>query len=385
MKETTVSRKHCVDCQAEVIVDPGGYCPSGHHLPSAGTRVEVAIGNELPHPDEPQPWVGRIDAAEVAPVTVPEPRVAQPRTAPGLAPAAPPPPATQDLFAELGALHTDEEPGPATTPPPAAPAPQTPTPPPPPAAAGPWSAPVPDRPEPMADEPSPAPSTPQPAAFEPAAAEPFVPAEPWRAPAADAHSTPATNGNATPAVNGHATPSPSAPAPAPDGEAGTHEALSEISALEAAVRSLTEQTTEPPSAATPPPPPASAPPAATPPPPAPAPQSYAPEPPEPPTSAPQAPAPPPPAAAPSDEHELRRAAFADVAALGLEVAAQEEAAPSEPSAADPTPPEAPSEIHEPQASASEARPAAGIDTMNFTAKGGRPRRSEAKKRRLFGR
>lgn len=330
-----MSRVPCVECSTDVVVDPGGYCPSGHHLPSAGARVEAGIGSELVHPDEPEPWVGRIEPDEVAAVSAPAPRVATPRAAPGLEPAAPPPPAAQDLFAELGALNDEPAADPA----------------------------VPQRPD---QGSAPAPESWTPGAMPPTEAPSAAgsSAEPWASPA-----VPDDHGGQT-----------TAPGPADRPEA--REALSEISALEAAVQSLSD---EPPSA--PPSPAASEPPTPaepTPPPPPAAPQ---------PTTAPPTAAPP---AAPQptdrDEHELRRAAFADVAALGLEAAAAEETDPAP--AADAPP--APTPLHhapttdeavaeEPQAAGAEGRSTVGIDTMNFTAKGNRPRRGEAKKRRLFGR
>ena len=61
-KELTVSRVHCVDCATSVVVDPQGICPEGHHVGAGGARVEAAMGSRTAHPDEPEPWVHRIEA-----------------------------------------------------------------------------------------------------------------------------------------------------------------------------------------------------------------------------------------------------------------------------------------------------------------------------------
>jgi hypothetical protein len=58
-----VSRVHCVDCATSVVVDPQGICPEGHHVGAGGARVEAAMGSRTAHPDEPEPWVHRIDPA----------------------------------------------------------------------------------------------------------------------------------------------------------------------------------------------------------------------------------------------------------------------------------------------------------------------------------
>ncbi|MFU8839690.1 MAG: hypothetical protein ACNA8R_03100 [Nitriliruptoraceae bacterium] len=58
-----MSRVHCVDCATSVVVDPQGVCPEGHHVGAGGARVEAAMGSRTAHPDEPEPWVHRIDPA----------------------------------------------------------------------------------------------------------------------------------------------------------------------------------------------------------------------------------------------------------------------------------------------------------------------------------
>jgi hypothetical protein len=59
-----VSRAHCLDCGDHVVVDPAGRCPEGHHVGIAGARIEGALGSHTPHPDEPEPWVARVDLGE---------------------------------------------------------------------------------------------------------------------------------------------------------------------------------------------------------------------------------------------------------------------------------------------------------------------------------
>jgi hypothetical protein len=59
-----VSRAHCLDCGDHVVVDPAGRCPEGHHVGVAGARIEGALGSHTPHPDEPEPWVARVDLDE---------------------------------------------------------------------------------------------------------------------------------------------------------------------------------------------------------------------------------------------------------------------------------------------------------------------------------
>jgi hypothetical protein len=51
-----VARVHCPDCEMAVVVDPNGVCPEGHLIGNAGRRIELAIGDHTPHPDEPEPW-----------------------------------------------------------------------------------------------------------------------------------------------------------------------------------------------------------------------------------------------------------------------------------------------------------------------------------------
>ena len=60
-----MSQVHCLECGGKVVVDPRGQCPDGHTVGTPGNRIEMAMGHETAHPDEPQPWVYRIDPAEV--------------------------------------------------------------------------------------------------------------------------------------------------------------------------------------------------------------------------------------------------------------------------------------------------------------------------------
>jgi hypothetical protein len=55
-----VSRVQCRDCNMEVVVDPTGRCPEGHLVGVAGERIAGSIGEGPRHPDEPEPWVGRV-------------------------------------------------------------------------------------------------------------------------------------------------------------------------------------------------------------------------------------------------------------------------------------------------------------------------------------
>lgn len=61
-----MSRVHCLECDVPVVLDPRGICPEGHYVGAAGVRVEQVIGSQQRHPDEPEPWVYRIDESEVA-------------------------------------------------------------------------------------------------------------------------------------------------------------------------------------------------------------------------------------------------------------------------------------------------------------------------------
>jgi hypothetical protein len=67
-----VSRAHCLDCGDHVVIDPAGRCPEGHDVGTAGARIEGAMGSHTPHPDEPEPWVARVDLGEDAPSEAPE-------------------------------------------------------------------------------------------------------------------------------------------------------------------------------------------------------------------------------------------------------------------------------------------------------------------------
>ena len=91
-----MSRVHCLECDGLVVVDPSGVCPEGHQLGPPGARVAGAMGHATAHPDEPEPWVYRIEPHELAVpvgagVTGAEsngngPRVARPMSAPGFDP-----------------------------------------------------------------------------------------------------------------------------------------------------------------------------------------------------------------------------------------------------------------------------------------------------------
>ena len=60
-----MSRVHCLECSTQVVLDPRGVCPEGHHVGAAGARIEQAMGHELAHPEEPEPWVYRIEPNEL--------------------------------------------------------------------------------------------------------------------------------------------------------------------------------------------------------------------------------------------------------------------------------------------------------------------------------
>ena len=99
-------RVHCLECDGLVVVDPSGVCPEGHQLGPAGARVAEAMGHGTAHPDEPEPWIYRIephelavavgagvngaevngDAPHVAGSNGNGPRVARPMSAPGFDP-----------------------------------------------------------------------------------------------------------------------------------------------------------------------------------------------------------------------------------------------------------------------------------------------------------
>ena len=61
-----MSRVHCLECGGQVVLDPRGVCPEGHHVGASGARIEQAMGHEVAHPDEPEPWVYTIDPSELS-------------------------------------------------------------------------------------------------------------------------------------------------------------------------------------------------------------------------------------------------------------------------------------------------------------------------------
>jgi hypothetical protein len=67
-----VSRVQCLECGTAVVVDPTGVCPEGHLVGRAGVRVAGAMGSDVPHPDEPEPWVATVvlDEAQAIPAAL---------------------------------------------------------------------------------------------------------------------------------------------------------------------------------------------------------------------------------------------------------------------------------------------------------------------------
>jgi hypothetical protein len=142
-----VSRAHCLDCGDHVVIDPTGRCPSGHEVGVPGARIEGALGSGTPHPDEPEPWVARVELdVEPSPPPAATPaREIRPPAAPPAPPAAavvpssvtPTQPArSDDLLRELHSLgdldghstpptaspfHLEREAAAAAPPPPAEP------------------------------------------------------------------------------------------------------------------------------------------------------------------------------------------------------------------------------------------------------------------------
>ncbi len=115
-------RVSCVECQGLVVVDPQGRCPEGHIVGTTGARVEQAMGNRVPHPDEPEPWVYTIlpehlegDAAPLngrraATAPIGQPREARPMQVPGMvATAVDEDPAADSLLRELHSLGALDE------------------------------------------------------------------------------------------------------------------------------------------------------------------------------------------------------------------------------------------------------------------------------------
>jgi hypothetical protein len=93
-----VSRAHCLDCGDHVVIDPTGRCPAGHEVGVPGARIEGSLGSSTPHPDEPEPWVARVELdGELSPPPAATPaREIRP-------PAAPPPPQATTMSASPSA------------------------------------------------------------------------------------------------------------------------------------------------------------------------------------------------------------------------------------------------------------------------------------------
>jgi hypothetical protein len=350
-----VSRAHCLDCGTDVPVDPLGHCPEGHLLPAQGRRVESAIGSDDYHPDEPEPWVAQVDA----PATTGSEDVvpsAEPTTAPGLAPAERET-TTGDLLRELGSLHAADErpPSPADDAGPSAPS----------AMAAPTEAPpAPPNPARFATAPQHTPSTsagPDPAVSEHSALEQALQS------LEDSHQVPDVP----------APTEPGTPAPAEPGTPAASEPASPVPALDDDLSSLFEElegldtstgsngSTPAASAAPPTPPPATS---------------------QPPTA-------PPPVAAPSQPTAPPAAAQSRPTRRALRDAGELASAPPAP----PTSDDHAGNGHADNGHADNGHgdaehgdaghdasvTARGLDTMNFTAKGGAM--NGRRRRRLLGR
>jgi hypothetical protein len=331
-----VSRAHCLDCGTDVPIDPLGHCPEGHLLPAQGRRVESAIGSDDYHPDEPEPWVAQVDPPATARTEDVVPS-AEPQAAPGLAPAQRET-TTGDLLRELGSLSSRNEP-------PAGPSPDAGPPSAPSAAATPDTGPsAPPGPAPSSTIPHDMPSVsagPDAAVAEHSALEQALQS------LEDAHEVPGTSMPTEPGTP-VASEQP-APAPALDDDLS-----SLFEELEGLGGDAPGNGSAPAAPATPdtPPPVASQPPTAPPPPAAP-----------PPTAAP-APSQPP-TARPPEQTRPTRQALREAGALA--------GSPPEPQASD----EHVGNGHDAPAAAG------GLDTMNFTAKGGAM--NGRRRRRLLGR
>lgn len=76
-----MARVECPQCEMTVVVGPDGFCPDGHRVGRPGERIEQAIGDATPHPDEPEPWtawIGEAPQAETPSPTDHEPREIRP-------------------------------------------------------------------------------------------------------------------------------------------------------------------------------------------------------------------------------------------------------------------------------------------------------------------
>ncbi len=73
-----MARVHCPDCEMAVVLDPNGICPEGHVVGNVGQRIELAIGDDKPHPDEPEPWSVMIEPPAQVEEAPAEPRDIRP-------------------------------------------------------------------------------------------------------------------------------------------------------------------------------------------------------------------------------------------------------------------------------------------------------------------
>jgi len=202
-----VSRVHCLDCGMSVVVDPNGVCPEGHIVGAAGARVASAIGSDIPFPDEPEPWVSRVDLGD-EPAAEPVVRTVRPVSAPGFAARAEEPEApgdSEELLRELHSLSdlSDSRPTRPTL----------------------------RSPAPTNRSTPPATGSPRPTELRPTSAE--------RAPSAASPTPPAAVPAPAPTSSGSGPSRPSVPR-------GNGDALADLSALEAAVQALGIDQTPPP-------------------------------------------------------------------------------------------------------------------------------------------
>lgn len=102
-----MSTAYCIACASDMVVDPTGRCANGHEVGRDGNRVAAALASNVPHPDEPEPWVGQVvldDSELPAPEPV-TPRPVAPPSVPGITPSADAAARAQDdAMSELSAL-----------------------------------------------------------------------------------------------------------------------------------------------------------------------------------------------------------------------------------------------------------------------------------------